>query len=130
MAKVDITVESPKTGNRSMVITYDFGDDLNDAVEKFGAHTVFTGFQRMGAQDLGNATRRYMNELIKGTETPRYSIEEVRVKMAGFKPGVQMVRTSTPIDPISAFIAQISSMTPEQRLAEFARIQEAIANAS
>lgn len=118
MAEVSIDVTSPKTG-RSLVLNKDFGTDLADSVAKFGEKAVHSNFVRMASQDVGNVARRLLND-------EKWTPESVVAKLAEWKPGVTMPRSSAPVDPVGAFIAQIATMTPEQRASEFNRIKEAL----
>lgn len=88
--------------NHSMM--FDFGEDMEDAAQKFGADVVFTNFRASAKITLQAAIRRLLE---KGL-----TAEQINEKLLSWKPGVALDRT---IDPITAFMAKWATMPPEER---------------
>jgi hypothetical protein len=84
---------------RAATILYDFGGDLDSAVEKFGKDTVYANFVRSSVITAQAAMRRYLED--------GKSEEEIADKMANWKPGVPMERA---VDPIAATISKFAKM--------------------
>jgi hypothetical protein len=66
----------------SATVSYDFGDDLDGAVEFFGADVVFNKFVAASTVDLQALIRRCLTG-----ENPKTD-EEIAVAVAEWKPGV------------------------------------------
>jgi hypothetical protein len=84
-------------------IGYDFGENLEDAVEKFSAAVVFTNFRSACKVTLQAAMRRYIKEG-----------KEVSALAESWKPGVTMERIH---DPKAAMIAVFKNMDDGARQA-------------
>lgn len=72
-----------KDGDRTVSVTYDFGDNLHDAATKFGEDVVFSRYESAAVIDLQALIRRG----IKSGKTD----EEIRAAVAAWKPGVKTV---------------------------------------
>lgn len=93
-----------KDGTRVVKVTYDFGDNLQDAVAKFGEEVVFSRFESAAVIDAQALIRRG----IKAEKTD----EEIASTLAAWKPGVkQVVRKSASEKIKDAF----SGLTAEQK---------------
>lgn len=66
----------------SATVTYDFGDDLDEAVELFGADVVYSRFVSAATVDLQALIRRNL-----GGEEPKTE-EEIQELVSEWKPGV------------------------------------------
>ncbi len=87
---MDITINSPKTGTadedgkitpRSITVGYDFGKDVEEAIQLFTAEVVHSKFVAQCSTDLGNSCRRILNE-------PENGEQEVLEFVVKYKPGV------------------------------------------
>ena len=118
---MEITVNSPKTGTkdaegkvvpRTVTVDYDFGKDLDEAVELFGADVVFSKFVAQVSTDLGNSLRRILNEEKGEAECVEF--------MAKWKPGV-VTKGVKKAKNIPALVAELKSPeTSQERKAEIA----------
>ena len=110
MSKMDVTT-SKKVGDevKEVVVQYDFGDNLAEAVAKFGEEIVFTNARRNMVIGLQGVIRRLI-------ETNKAELAQSTAD--AYKPGVQMERGK--VDPKQRAIAAFRGMTPEER-AEFIR---------
>ena len=101
-------------GANSITVTYDFGENLAEAVQLFGEEVVFTGFRHNATIALQGLVRP---ELDKGTDP-----EAIKQKAAAWKPGVV---TRSASDPISAIVGKWATMTDEQRKALMQKLKAA-----
>lgn len=83
------------------VTTYDFGDNLAEAVKMFGENEVYSGFVANAKVELQAGLRR---TLLAGGDIPGF--------VKGWKPGVKTQRI---VDPIAAAKAKYASMSKEER---------------
>lgn len=93
-------------GEKSATILYDFGGNVNEAVAKFGAETVYSNFTRAAVITAQAAMRRMMEDGL--TEA------DIQKKMESWKPGVALERV---IDPIAAALNKFQAMAPEAQAA-------------
>lgn len=98
-----IEVKATKDGKEE-IIAYDFGDNLEDAVNKFGADVVFSGFRSDAKIDLQARMRARM---AKG--------QPVEDLVSIWKPGIKLERA--PVDAFTAAKNAFSKMTAEERAA-------------
>lgn len=98
-----IEVVAKKNG-REVVTNYDFGDNLNEATEKFTADVVFTNFRQAAKISLQAIIRRGIE---KGLDD-----NAIAQQCATWKPGVALERT---IDPATSIMAKWNTLPPEQR---------------
>ena len=96
----------------SATITYDFGGDLDTAVEMFGKEIVYTNFVRSAVITAQAAMRRW---LVDGK-----SQDEIAEKMGNWKPGVAIERV---VDPIAATLAKFGKMDPAAQAALLSQLQ-------
>lgn len=82
------------------------GNNLEGAIELYGADVVFGQFQKGIKTSARNALR---GQLSSGRST-----EEALSRMDGWRPGVAL---ESSIDPKRALIAQMGSMTKEEKIA-------------
>jgi len=101
MAKVDVSVKAPKVGKEA-TLQYDFGNDLDDAVAKFGAGVVFSNFVQNAIIVLQGAMR---SRLQKGGD--------VAALATIWKPGVKLQAVAR--DPKAAAIAAFATMSAEEK---------------
>jgi hypothetical protein len=88
---------------KTALVTYDFGEDLNEMVEKFTDNIVFTNARANMKIVLQAGLRRCLEA---GQDPADFA--------AAWKPGVQMERI---VDPIAAAKAKYAAMSEEDRAA-------------
>ena len=93
-----------KTSGKKVAVTYNFGASLDEAIEKFGAEVVFSGFRRTSVITAQGVMRR----LAKAGK----SDAEIQAAITNWKPGVQAERIS---DPVARLKSMFSSMSAEER---------------
>ena len=93
-----------KTSGKKIAVTYNFGASLNEAIEKFGAEVVFSGFRRTSVITAQGVMRR----LAKAGKTDA----EIQAAITNWKPGVQAARIS---EPVARLKSMFSSMSAEER---------------
>ncbi len=98
--------------DKEATILFDFGGDVDTAIEKFGANVVYSNFVRSSVITAQAAMRRFLEDGLD-----QAAIEE---KMSGWKPGVSLERT---FDPTAAFIAKYAKITPEEREAALEKLR-------
>ena len=120
MADVEIKAKK-KIGDEDMEVTVyaDMGNDLEDAITKFGEAVVFSNFKAAAKITAQAAMRRYIEA--------KKSTEEIVKLMAAWKPGVAIERVS---DPVAAFKAKFASMSPEEQIAALADLKKDVKTAS
>lgn len=89
---------------RSATIVTDLGDNLQDAVAKFGDEVVFSNFKRAVTITAQAAVRRMLEQ--------NFDQSAITDKMAGWKPGVALDRT---VDPIAVLKSKLAGMTPAEK---------------
>lgn len=125
----EIKVNSPKTGKpdpnepekiipRSVTVEYDFGKDVEAAVQMFGAEVVHSKFVQQCATDLGNSIRRILNDPANGEK-------ECEEFVSKYKPGV--VTPGRKKQPTTAeLVAELKNPeTTQERKIEIAGILKA-----
>lgn len=89
-----------------LTIDVDLGDDLGDAIDKFGEDVVYSGFAANAKITCQAAMRREM-----GTGKTE---DQIRERMGEWKPGIKLARVA--VDPIQAFKAKLALMDDEERM--------------
>jgi len=120
MGDVEIKAKK-KVGDedREATIYVDFGEDLEQAIVKFGEAVVFTNFKASAKITAQAAMRRYLEA--------KKSAEEVVKLMAAWRPGVAIERVS---DPVAAFKAKFAGMSSEEQIAALADLKKDIKTGS
>jgi len=90
----------------SATIVTDLGDDLRDAVEKFGEEVIYTNYKRAVTITAQAAIRRMLEQKLDD--------KTIADKMAGWKPGVALDRS---VDPIAVLKAKLSGMSASEKKA-------------
>lgn len=96
-----------KVTYQSVEAPYNFGDDLNDAVQLCGEDVVFSQFKKAAKVDL----QGYMRTMLKGGA----SADQIAAKVAEWKPG--MVTERVTVDPATAMAAAFENMNADERFA-------------
>lgn len=104
--KVNEIKATKKLGDvdKEATVLYDFGGDLDTAVENFGAEVVYSGFVRSAVITAQSVMRRFLEDGL--------AQEEIEAKMEAWKPGVSLERV---VDPTKAFLNKFDKMTDEER---------------
>lgn len=103
----EITARKEVNGEKKEVtIVTDLGENLADAVAKFGEDVVFSNFCQSAVITAQAAMRR-------GLEKGKTN-EEIVGYMAGWKPGVQLQRQ---VDPLGALLSRVDKMSDEEKAA-------------
>jgi len=110
MAMIDVTA---KKGEVEKTLQFDFGDNLDQAVEMFGKEVVFTNYVQAAKISLQSLMRSRME---KGSNVDELS--------SIWKPGVQLQRAA--VDVLASAKAKFMKMTPEERLAYLEMLQGSI----
>ena len=101
MSQIEVTANK---GQKSLTVSYDFGDNLQDAVAKFGEEVVFSNMQQSMKISLQALMRRGFDKGITD--------EEITAQAASWKPGVAAQRTS---DPVAAIMGKWASIPADKR---------------
>lgn len=96
---------------KEVVCLVDLGDNLEDAVERFGGEVVFSNFKRAATITAQAAMRRFLEQGM--------SDNLVADKMNSWRPGVALERN---VDPVAALKAKFAKMSPEERAALLAEL--------
>ena len=89
MGLEDITAKLGKEDDApSVTVKYDFGDNLEDATDKFGDEVVYKRFRAAGVIDVQALIRRHM-----GGEEPKDQ-KAIQAIVDEWKPGVTKARKS------------------------------------
>jgi len=107
MANIDVAA---KKGDLEATIQYDFGDNLDDAINKFGGEVVFSNFVQSAKISLQALMR---TRLEKGGNV--LELAEI------WKPGIQLQRSA--VDVLAQAKAKFGKMTQEERLAYLEALQ-------
>jgi len=90
---------------KSATVSYNFGKDLNEASQMFGAGVVHSNFISKAKITAQAAMRRMLEQGL--------GQEEIAKKMANWKPGVAIERAAA--DPVASLLAAFPSMSEEQQ---------------
>lgn len=101
MAAIEVTANK---GSKSLTVSYDFGENLQDAIAKFGEEIVFSNAVQSMKISLQALIRRGFD---KGVED-----SQIAEQAAAWKPGVAAQRQS---DPVAAITAKWANLSPEAR---------------
>ena len=110
MPAIEVTANK---GSRSATVSYDFGENLQDAVAKFGEEVVFTNMQQSMKISLQALLRRGFD---KGQ-----SDEEIAAAAGAWKPGVASQRTT---DPVSAITAKWATLPADKKAELLAALKQ------
>lgn len=89
---------------KSAQFNFDFGDNVQQAIEKFGADVVFSNFKRSAVITAQAAMRR-------GLEAKK-SEADIAAAMNNWKPGVALERT---VDAVKSLIDSFATKTKEEQ---------------
>lgn len=123
-------VKAKRAGNDHVVtVSYNFGDNLNEAIELFGEDVIFAKFRQAAIVDFQSVLRRHMfTEEDEGNSTviSDVSSEDVALieAVADWKPGVTTRVTRSPKEKAMAALRGMSPEEIDQMLAEIDEASE------
>lgn len=86
----------------SASVSYDFGDNLDEATSLFGADVVYARFKAAAIVDLQALIRRHLD-----SDTPK-SAAEIQELASAWKPGVQTKKRKTAGEKIQDLLGDMS----------------------
>ena len=98
--------------SKEAVIYYDFGNNLEGALELFDEKVIFSNFVASVKITAQSAMRRYLEA--------GKTADEITALMKDWKPGVAIARRS---DPIAAFRAKFANMSKEDKVKALAELK-------
>lgn len=101
-----------KADDKEAVVTYTFGETVEEMIELFGPEVVFSNARQAMKITAQSAMRRMLR-----SDTPEAEIQE---KISAWKPGVQMERT---VDPVAAFKNKFVGMDQDAKKALIAELK-------
>lgn len=107
------TTERKQAGLPEVEVAFDFGDDLQSAIQICGEEAVFDHYVRAARIALQGILRRYIEA--------GKSDEEIAEAIAGWKPGTTLERQ---VDPVAMLVGKFGKMSAEEQAALLARLQE------
>lgn len=110
-----IEVKAKSEGQEEVSVSYDFGKDLDDMVDKFGKDIVFTNARAQMKIKLQANMRTWMS-----AEPPR----DVAAMAAMWKPGAVVDRALDPVTVAKNYVATLA--TPEEKAAFLEQIKSAL----
>ena len=99
-----LTEVTANKGQNSLTVTYDFGENLQDAIAKFGEDIIFTNAIQSMKISLQALIRRGFD---KGLDN-----DTIAAQAAAWKPGVAAQRTA---DPVATITAKWAALDAEAR---------------
>ena len=118
MASQEVIAKS-NDSDRVIKVNYDFGNDLNDMVNKFSEAVVFAGAKKSMVIDLQALIRRKVNPT--GKDTKPSTDEEITADVKAWVPGVSTtVRKSAPEKAKEA----IEKLSPEEKKSLLAELRK------
>lgn len=109
---IEVTAKVPKAGNAVVTAIVDLGENLQDAVARFGEQVVFSNYQA-NVKITAQSRMRSLKE--KGK-----SDDEIAAEMAKFVPGVSAERT---IDPVAMILGRADKMSEDDVMALIEKIK-------
>lgn len=113
MANESISAKlSEQKDDEAVAVNYDFGDSLEDAVERFGEEVVYSRFKAAAVVDLQALIRRGIKA--------KKDAKQIQADADEWKPGVKRVSRKSSEDRIKE---SFSKMSAEDRAALLAQLQ-------
>lgn len=111
---MDITAKKVIEGNeRTATVQVDLGDNLQDAITKFGEEVVLSNFQSNAKITCQGAIRRMLED---GADEPF-----IQARLAAWKPGTTLDRVQ--VNPVDALKRMLAAMDPEAAKAMLAELK-------
>jgi len=102
---IKATVNMDDESQEVVEVVYDFGDNLEEAADKFGEKVVFDRFVAASTVTLQGAIRRY--------KKAGKSDEEIQTIVSGWKPGETLKAVA--VDPLVALKRKLATMSDEEK---------------
>lgn len=127
MAKNETVSSSVQTiaataGDNHAEVSYDFGANLTEAVEKFGEDVVFSNFKQSAVIAAQSIIRRALNKKDADGNAAPESAEAIQAIIDGWKPGIS---TRTTVSKKDKAIKAMAGMTAEEIQAVLDSLAEA-----
>lgn len=104
MSNADISAKlGTEDDSPGATVQYDFGDNLAEAVERFGEDVVYSRFKAAAVVDLQALIRRHLDG-----ETPK-SESEIQALVSEWKPGVSSRKRRSTKEKAEELIASMSA---------------------
>jgi len=112
-----------KDNDYQVTVGFDFGDNLEEAVEKFGSEVVFVKFKQSAIIDLQSIIRREMFEEVVDkegnvTELKRVGQEKIQAAVDSWKPGATTRVIKSPKEKAMEALKNMSPAEIKAMLAE------------
>lgn len=94
----------------SATVEYDFGDNLDEAVKKFGADVVYARFKNAATVDLQALIRRHLDVTPdkEGNTPPAKSAAQIQELATAWKPGVLTRKRKSTSEKFEDLFGQLS----------------------
>lgn len=113
MSRTEVSAKLKDMADEDAVtVSYDFGDDLDSAVELFGADVVFQRFKAAATIDLQSLIRRHISG-----EKPKTQ-EEIQGIVDEWTPGVTTRTRKSPKEKVLSILEGLSEEERARLLAE------------
>lgn len=113
--KVIATLTEAQGGPREIECVYDFGDNLEQAVEMFGEDAVFGGFKAQSKINVQALIRRHMKPDKDGNQK---SDSEIQAEVTAWKPGVRSVTRKSAVEKAKDLLGGMSAEEKQKLLAD------------
>lgn len=114
---IEVSAKAPKVNGEATVLV-DLGENLDDAVERFGKDVVFSNYLANVKITVQGGIRRYLEAGL--------DVDAIQDKFTDYKPGVTLDRV---VDPVAALAAKFAKMSPEEQAKAFADLKEKLEKA-
>lgn len=104
----NVSCKNPSV-NREIVVDYNFGATLEEAIELFGTDVVFSSF----VADCKVGLQAFVRARLGKTDEEYMTDEQILAEVEGWKPG----QRKQAADPMAKLQALLSKLSPEQRAA-------------
>lgn len=110
------------THDQVLTVNYDFGTNLDEAVDKFGAETVFNCFKDAAVIKLQALLRRKLTAALVGDKDGKTTDlpEDVQELVADWKPSASGTTRKSAAEKVETIIGKMSE---EERAALIAKLQ-------
>lgn len=110
---LEVKARVPKMDNAVVVAQADVGNDLDDAVARFGKEVVFSNYLA--------SVRITVQSRMRSLKEKGMSDEDIAANIAKFVPGVTAERS---VDPTAMLLGRAAKMAPEDLAALIEKLKE------
>ena len=118
-----IDTKSPKTG-RAVEFDVDLGENLQDAVDKFGDDVVYNLFIDAAVIKAQARARNLMNPGKDKDKDPGMEPDAVIAEMSAWTPSLSLRKAADPAVALNRLITAMSKLGPEEKAALAATLKE------